>query len=171
MVASVALTACGASAAFGQGSGHNGTTPTSTPIASLSGPDSEILSAWLAAQEAFHQAALTSDPDSPGLAATMVDPELSAVRSSLSQLRNAGDVGRGPTYYGSPKVTASGSTSATVVSCAHDEEIAISAATGAPAPGVLGEADFALITSTMLATGGGWKLADQTSGAGKCAAS
>ena len=165
---SLALTSCGSSSASGGSSNGSGVGSTGTTSTTVSSTDAGIISAWLAAQEAFHQAALTSDPNEPELAATMIDPLLSNIRSTLTQLGQAGGMGRGPTYYGRPRVTESGNGAATVVSCVHDEEIEISKVTGSPVPGVLGEADYEQYTTTMQETVGGWKAKDQLVTAGSC---
>lgn len=167
---SLALTSCGSSSASGGSSNGSGVGSTSTTSTTVSSTDAGIISAWLAAQEAFHQAALTSDPNEPELAVTMIDPQLSGVQSAMARLRAAGEVGRGPTFYGSPRVTSRDSANSTVVSCVHGEEIEVVAATGSPVPGVLGEIEFELVTSTMQLTGSGWKLKSQTVGVEACGA-
>ncbi len=163
---SLALSSCGGS---GGAKGVPSTTSARAVGTSTTGvADGQILSAWLAAQQAFHEAALTSDPSSPGLTATMISPQLEGVESALARLRAAGDVGRGPMTYGLPRITDAGSSSASVVSCIHDQEIEVQVTTGVPVSGILGEPDFELVTSTMLSTGGGWKLASQTVEVGQC---
>ncbi len=167
LLGTLTLTSCGSSATSGD---HGGSTtdPSHSTSSTPAVPHEAVISAWLAAEEAFHQAALTSDSADPGLAATMVNPELSVVQSALSKLRAEGVIGRGPTFYGSPHVPSSTSSTATVVSCIHGEEVAVYEKTGAPIAGVLGQTDFELVTSTMRLTENGWKLAGQTVGVGEC---
>jgi hypothetical protein len=131
--------------------------------------DGQIISAWLAAQKAFHDAALTSDPNAPELAATMVSPVLDSVRSNLAQLRAEGDIAKGPTDLGKPHISARGTAGTEVVSCIYDAEIGIVAKTGQPVAGIAGQAAHELVTSVMQLTPDGWKQADQTVEADKCA--
>jgi hypothetical protein len=167
LLGSLTLASCGSSAVSGQ-HGGSATDPSRSTPSSTATPEAAVISAWLAAEKAFHQAALTSDPDDPGLEATMINPELAGVQSALMQLKNEGVIGRGPTFYGSPHVTSSEATIATVVSCEHGEEIAVNAESGVPVPGVLGQPVFELVTSKMHLTNSGWKLESQTVGVGKC---
>jgi hypothetical protein len=167
-VCSLLFSGCG-----GTNTASKVSTPSTTKvISSTSTPspaDAQILSAWLAAQQAFDYAALTSNANEPSLALTMVDPELSGVRQSLAKLKAAGDIGRGSVTFGRPQVTATaGSTSATVVSCIHDQEVEVAASTGLSIPGDLGRSDFELIASTMVKALSGWKLSTQTIGTDKC---
>jgi hypothetical protein len=125
----------------------------------------------LAAQKAFHDAALTSDPNAPELAATTIPPILDTVRANLAQFRAQGEVAKGPSYWGNPRVAASGAGGTEVVSCVHGEEIEIVARTGKPVTGIAGQAVFELVTSLMQSTAAGWKLADQNVEVGKCTGS
>jgi hypothetical protein len=149
-----------------------GTLPSASPVAGLrasrSLESSQILSAWWAAQEAFDTAALTADPDQPSLAATTVSPQLDLNRLFLEQMAAAGELGQGSVDNGHPRVVAIDGDVATVRSCVDDSEIAVIAATGQPVPGILGEKDFALFTSTMQQGTNGWKLSSQTAGVGQC---
>ena len=167
LLGTLTLTSCGSSATSGD---HGGSTtdPSHSTSSTPAVPHEAVISAWLAAEEAFHQAALTSDSADPGLAATMVNPELSVVQSALSKQKELGEIARGPTYYGSPHVTGIGPSSATVMSCVHGEEIVVNALTDVPVAGVLGQSDFELETSTMQLTPDGWKLASQTVDVGQC---
>jgi hypothetical protein len=127
------------------------------------------VSAWFAAQKAFGDAALTSNANSPGLAATMVSPQLDHVRENLEQFRTEGYGARGRTYYGKPKVQKQLANQAQVVSCVHGEEIEFDTKTGQPVPGVLGKSAYELVQSVMRRTPAGWKLANQTVVVDKCA--
>ncbi len=175
-LSSCALAACGgsashaASAPAARGSGvHHGTVPGTA--SGSTGATGQIASAWLAAQVAFHDAALTADPSAPGLAATMVPPQLPGAQSALAAMRSHGELARGPDYYGTPRVSGVTGTTATVVSCIHDEELVYYAATGQPVPGVLGQPDYELVTSTMARTPTGWKVSDQRVQVGACTGS
>jgi hypothetical protein len=143
--------------------------PGGSPVSDApSASNSPIVSAWLAAEAAFEEAALTSDPDQPELIATTIAPQLPWTRSVLAQMQSAGQVARGPVDYGRPRVVTQGSGLATVQSCEHDGEVVVSLATGQPVPGDAGQVDFELFTSTMELTDTGWKLATQTVGVGTC---
>lgn len=127
-----------------------------------------VVTAWLAAEQAFNAAALTADPDQPELAVTTVSPQLDWSRSLLEEMRSAGQVARGTVDYGTPRVSELGARRAVVETCVHDAEIVVSAASGQPDNGVLGQVDFELINSTMELTDSGWKLLTQQVGVGKC---
>ena len=75
---------------------------------------------------------------------------------------------RGPVAHGHPSVLSLGSEVATVQSCEHDGEIVVSASSGQPVPGVPGQVDYELFSSTMQRTGTGWKLMTQSVGVGQC---
>lgn len=127
-----------------------------------------MVTAWLAAEQAFNTAALTADPNEPDLAVTTVAPQLGWSQSLLVQMSAAAEVARGAVDYGSPEVLAIGAGTATVQSCIHDAEVVMSAASGRPVAGVEGQVDDELVTSTMKSTVNGWKLATQTVGVGRC---
>ena len=129
---------------------------------------SQILSAWLAAEEAFDTAALTSDADQPDLAATTVAPQLTWSQALLERMEESGQIARGPVNYGKPEVVRISSGSATVTSCVYDAEIVVSADSGRPVPGIPGQVDHELFESIMRSTTTGWKLATQTVGVGRC---
>lgn len=128
-----------------------------------------VLSAWRAAENAIYRAgASRNGASSPILAATMVDPELTLVRTNLTNARTQGLIGRGTWNLGSPKVTsiqpsASDPRSATVQSCIDDSAILVSQSTGQPASGISGTAGWIGATSKMVFEGGrSWKLAHQS---------
>ena len=139
--------------------------------ASTSPTTRAIATAWLAAQKAFHDAALTSDANSAELTAAMIPPQLDRARTNLASLAAAGYRAEGPTFYGSPKVRNQQPDQAEVVSCVHGEEIEINAKTGIPVSGELGKADYQLVSSVMRRTAAGWKLADQKVAVGACSRS
>ena len=131
--------------------------------------DSEqVVAAWIAAQQAFDSAALSADPSTPGLAATTVPPQIDASRSLLEQMSEADEHAEGVVRFGTPRVVSMQATLAEVRSCVHDGEIVVSATSGVPVAGVLGEVDYELFESTMESTPDGWKLMTQTVGAGAC---
>jgi hypothetical protein len=83
-------------------------------------------------------------------------------------MRSEDQIARGAVDYGSPRVTALTTGQATVEACVHDAEIVVSAASGRPVEGVLGQVDYELFISTMESTGSGWKLLTQRVEAGRC---
>ena len=129
---------------------------------------SQVVSGWFAAESAFANAAHTSDPNAPELEATTIDPQLTWSRSLVERMEVAGQIARGPVNYGRPHVIACHGDLATVRTCAWDAEIVISAGSGQAAPGIPGQVDFELFTSTMKQTEGGWKLFSQVIGVGQC---
>ncbi len=121
-----------------------------------------MLSAWMAAEQAFEVAALTADPDEPDLVATTGPPHLGVSVSALIDMRNAGDVAVGTPSWGAPRVEVGPGGTATVRACLHDSEITVNRISRAPVPGILGEVADESFTSVMTLTGDGWKLTDQT---------
>ena len=136
----------------------------------VSVPGSPVISAWIAAQLAFEDAARTADATAPELAATTVEPQLSWAESFVTLIRAAGDVATGPVAFGDPQVSPRGPGLTTVRACVHDSDVVVAAATGRPVAGVLGQADVESFTSIMEHTADGWKLANQSVEAGKCSA-
>jgi hypothetical protein len=128
----------------------------------------QVASGWLAAEGAFADAARTSDPFQPELAATTLSPQLGWTRSLLEKMSANGLVATGPVHYGTPHVTVVQGAQATVRACAMDAEIVVSDTTGRPVPGMLGQVAFELFTSKMQLTEGEWKLASQVVGEGQC---
>lgn len=143
-------------------------TPDGDPPSSRALESTQILSAWWAAEEAFETAALTDDSDQPSLVATTVSPQLDLTRLLLQEMAAAGEQGQGSVDNGHPQVEAIDGDVATVRSCVDDTEIAVFATTGQPVPGLLGEKDVELFTSTMQQGANGWKLSAQTLGVGQC---
>lgn len=144
-----------------------------TRVAASSTPEdgvasSAVVSAWIAAQQAFDDAARSADASQPELAATTVDPQLTWTQSLLTRMRQAGEVALGPVRYGDPRVVDDRAGLATIEACDYDAEIVVSAASEAPVPGDPGRVDFERITSTMELTATGWKLADQTVEVARC---
>jgi hypothetical protein len=170
---SIAVAACGHSGAASQSLGEVHPTDTSATTAAGRRPSllpaaAQIVSAWLSAQRAFDTAVLTSDPNEPALAATTVSPQLDWTRSLLERMRTADQIGRGTVQFGSAKVVAVKADLATVQSCERDGEIVVSAASGQPVPGMPGQVDFELFTSTMELTDSGWKLLTQSVEVAQC---
>lgn len=131
----------------------------------------EVLSAWMAAQQAFEVAALTADPDEPDLAATMLPPQLDVSVSALIAMRNAGDVAEHTPMWGVPRVQVGPGGTATIRACLHDSEITVNEVSHVPVPGILGEVADESFTSLMTLTAAGWKLTDQTVRDASCTAS
>jgi len=158
-VCSLALAGCSGTVAARTGDHATSTTARSTPTP---GASSQIISAWLAAEKAFDDAALTSDPNAPELEATMIPPLLASARSDLARMRADGYVARGTTDYGSPRIVSQSPRRATVSACVHDQEVEVSESMSIPAPGVLGEPSFEKFTSVLELTPDGWRLSAQT---------
>jgi len=128
----------------------------------------EVVTAWVAAQRAFDDAARTADAGAPELAATMVAPQLPWTQSLLEGMRASGEESRGPVSFGEPRVDLQAVGPSVVRACVHDSEIAFSVATGRPVAGPAGQADFELFTSIMERADGGWKLETQSVTVGAC---
>jgi hypothetical protein len=165
------LAACsGASAVHSSGTPHPheaGTSPTVAPVTATSDAaraqqSAQILAAWTAAEDAVETAALTDDPYEPALEATTVSPALPKRQAFMVTMQMAGDVARGKDNHGHPVVSSVTGNVAMVRTCESGDEIAVSVATGKPAPGEIGAIDDVLVTSTMVLTSDGWKLSDET---------
>ncbi len=160
--------ACG-NAAVGRDQLKQGASPaSSTPQASQTQTGSAVLRAWRAAEVAFHDAAESSNPDFPGLASTMIDPQLARARAFLAEMQRSGNVAVGQTDLGDPTVVSIVGARAVVVSCIHGGEVEVDRTTGRPVAGVLGEATFEEVTSQEMLTSHGWRLADQSVAVGGC---
>ncbi len=141
---------------------HPGTTPVDSQDPAVDPTVEEVLSAWMAAQQAFEVAALTADPHEPDLAATMLRPQLDVSVSALTDMRNAGDVAEGTPTWGVPQVQVGPGGTATVRACLHDSEITVNKASRVPVQGILGQIADESFTSLLRLTASGWKLTDQT---------
>ena len=137
------------------------TTTTTDPTASA------VLAAYRAGWAAFEHAASDANPEDPELLATMVDPQLQQVKANLLADQRQGIVGRG-TFTLHPKVAALSATSATVVDCAYSTAILVYKATGKPVPPITPPENDG-VTSTLVPSGGVWKVYKQTVTDGKCA--
>jgi hypothetical protein len=97
----------------------------------------------------------------------MVDPALQQLRRNLVTDQSAGIVGRG-TVTLHPKITALSATTATVVDCAYSTSELVYATTGKPVPPATPPENDG-VTSTLVQTGGTWKVSQQTVVEGECA--
>jgi hypothetical protein len=125
-----------------------------------------VLSAYRAGWSAFEHALADANPSDPQLAATMVDPQLQGVKTNLFSDQRQGIVGRGS--FTLPKITALSAASATVVDCAFSTAELVYQATGKPVPPVT-PPDNDGVTSTLVLSGGTWKVSKQILTDGKCA--
>ena len=125
-----------------------------------------MLAAYRAGWAAFEHALADANPEDPELAATMVDPQLQQVKANLLADQRQGMVGRGTTTL-HPKVTALSATSATVVDCAYSSAELVYQATGKPVPPVTPPENDG-VTSTLVLSGGAWKVSKQIVTDGKC---
>jgi endonuclease/exonuclease/phosphatase (EEP) superfamily protein YafD len=144
-------------------------TTTSTVPASTSStsPRTAVLAAYRAGWAAFEHALADANPDDPELVTTMVDPELQQVKANMLADQQHGMVGRG-TFALHPKITNLSATSATVVDCAYSTAELVYQATGKPVPPVTPPENDG-VTSTLVLSGGTWKVSKQIVTDGKCA--
>lgn len=140
---------------------------TPTPTAELM--KATIITAYNARWAAFVHAAETSNADDPALAATMVDPLLSATRQNLAAQKAQGIVGRGD-ITPQPHVDTMTPTTAVVLDCAYSQNIQVYAATDQPVPGQPGGTapEYDGARTTMVLTSQGWKASDSTVQLGSC---
>jgi hypothetical protein len=179
VVPAAILAACGAllTACGGGGSAATSTTdrPTSVSSTSTSAATSTstadpataaVLGAYRAGWAAFEHALADANPEDPELTATMVDPQLQQVKANLLADQRQGMVGRGTTTL-HPKVTALSASSATVVDCAYSSAELVYQATGKPVPPLTPPENDG-VTSTLVLSGGTWKVSKQIVTDGKC---
>lgn len=141
--------------------------PTTAASTRTTTPTSEVLAAYRAGWAAFEHALADANPEDQLLPATMVDPELQQVKANLLADQRQGMVGRGKTTL-HPKITALSATSATVVDCAYSTAELVYQATGKPVPPITPPENDG-VTSTLVWSGGTWKVAKQIVTDGKCA--
>jgi hypothetical protein len=135
--------------------------------ASTTNATSAVLAAYRAGWAAFEHALSDANPEDPALPAAMIDPELQQVKANLLADQQHGMVGRGTTTP-HPKVTALSANSATVVDCAYSTAELVYQATGKPVPPATPPENDG-VTSTLVLSGGSWKVAKQIVTDGKCA--
>lgn len=161
-------------AACGSAPASSDATSTTTRAANAGGTPttvrssaSRVLEAYRAAWAAFEHAAADANADDPELATTMVDPQLQGVKANLFADQRQGIVGRG-SFTLHPKVTALTATTATVVDCAYSTAELVYANSGKPVPPITPPENDG-VQSTLVLSGGSWKVSKQTVTDGKCA--
>jgi len=171
--AALLLAACGGGGAASRAKAApprpaSSTSPSISSTSSTPDPGAaSVLAAYRAGWAAFEHALADANPDDPKLSATMVDPELQQVKANLLADQRQGMVGQG-TFTLHPKVTALSTTSATVVDCAYSTAELVYKATGKPVPPVTPPENDG-VTSTLVLSGGTWKVSKQIVTDGKCA--
>lgn len=164
-----ALAGCGNShsAANGQSTTSLTSSPAASSATTTSSASSAVLNAYRASWTAFEQALAGANPNDPTLAATMVDPQLQGVKANLLSDQVHGMIGRG-TFTLHPKITSLTATTAMVVDCAYSTAELVYKATGKPVPPITPPENDG-VSSTLLLTGGVWKVYKQTVTDGSCA--
>lgn len=154
---------CGCLAAAGVlgGCGSNGDGPNGSV-------DAAVIAGWKAALNAADTAARTSDPNSPGLAMTFVQPELGIAKKNLANARSGNAVAVGSDRVIRVRVMDVSGNEAKVAACVDGGEIFIDALTRKPVPGVLGEAGLEGSNATMVLRPSGWKIEQQAVNQGRC---
>lgn len=140
---------------------HATTSSTTDPTAAA------VIAAYRAGWAAFANALSDANPEDPRLAATMVDPQLQGVKANLLADQRQGIVGRG-TFTLHPKIVSMSASTATVVDCVYSTSVLVYAKTGKPVPPITAPENDG-VRSTLVLTGGTWKVHKQTVTDGKCA--
>ena len=140
---------------------------TTPPTSSTSAESAAVLAAYRAGWAAFEQALATANPEDPALAATMVEPQLQAVKANLLADQVRGMVGRGTTTL-HPKVVSISATTATVVDCTYSTAELVYARTGKPVPPITPPENDG-VRSTLVLVSGTWKVYKQAVTDGSCA--
>lgn len=153
----VALAGCG-------GSGATALRAHKAPPTTLSArsvEDEQIVTAWKAAAEAFDNASLTSDYNSPALEATFANPLLSILRSRLYSWHLLDYSARGSNEIIAPRLLSVRGNIAAVKACIIGNEIE-ELASGLPVPGPLGKADKVQVHASLILVDNVWKVTSQT---------
>jgi hypothetical protein len=176
-VATVVVALAGMCALAGCGSSHRAADAHSATSSTSSAPtgsttatssaSSAVLAAYRASWTAFEQALADANPNAPTLAATMVDPQLQGVKANLLSDQIHGMIGQG-TFTLHPRITSLTATTATVVDCAYSTAELVYKATDKPVPPITPPENDG-VTSTLVLTGGAWKVYKQTVTDGSCA--
>ena len=169
-VGSLLLAACGTGsvdASHPSSSAPRRTSATKATSTTDGGSEAAVLAAYRSGWHAFEHALADANPSDPLLPATMVDPQLQSVKANLLADQRQGMVGRGTTTL-HPKIIALSASSATIVDCAYSTAELVYASTGKPVPPVTPPENDG-VTSTLILTGGTWKVYKQTVTDGKCA--
>jgi len=143
------------------------TTDSTATSTTLSTQATAVLSAYRAAWSAFEGALADANPSDPALAATMVNPQLEGVKANIYADQRQGIIGRG-TFVLHPKIVSLSTATATVVDCAYSTAALVYQSTGKPVPPVTPPENDG-VTSTLMLSGGTWKVYKQTVTDGKCA--
>jgi hypothetical protein len=164
-----ALAGCGNSQSLThrQGTTTSTSSTTSGSATTTKSSSAAVLSAYRASWTAFEQALADANPNAPTLAATMVDPQLQGVKANLLSDQIHGMIGQG-TFTLHPRITSLTATTATVVDCAYSTAELVYKATGKPVPPITPPENDG-VTSTVVLTGGVWKVYKQTVTDGSCA--
>lgn len=129
------------------------TTPassTSSTMTTTSPEAAQVLRAWRYDQSTIESAYRQANASNPLIGTAATGPYLQSVIALLYQMQHAGWVGVGQTQDLHPKVRVSGASSAYVTWCQWEAEIVIDRATGKPAPGLLGQKDYALVRAHLI---------------------
>lgn len=126
-----------------------------------------VLQAYRAGWAAFEHALADANPGDPELTATMVDQQLLGVKGNLLADQRQGIIGKGTTTL-HPKITSLTGTTASVVDCVYSTTELVYLSTGKPVPPITPPENDG-VQSTLVLTGGTWKVDKQTVTDGKCA--
>lgn len=131
---------------------HHAATPTSTTSASTTtSPEAaQVLRAWRYDQSTIESAYRQANPNDPLVGTAATGSYLKSVIALLYQMQHAGWVGVGPTQDLHPHVQVAGASSAYVTWCQWEAEIVVDRTTGKPAPGLLGQKDYALVRAHLI---------------------
>jgi hypothetical protein len=162
----VLLSGCGSSTPDAAHSKTTTTAPLATPT-TLSAQAAAVLAAYRSAWSAFEGALADANPSDPALVATMVNPQLQGVKANVYADQRQGIVARG-TFTLHPKIISLSTTTATVVDCAYSTAALVYQSTGKPVPPVTPPENDG-VTSTLVLSGGKWKVYKQTVTDGQCA--
>ncbi len=133
---------------------HHAATAKPTTTASTTTPTSpeaaQVLRAWRYDQSTIESAYRQANPNDPLVGTAATGSYLKSIIALLYQMQHAGWVGVGQTQDLHPHFQAAGASSAYVTWCQWEAEIVIDKATGKPAPGLLGQKDYALVRAHLV---------------------
>ncbi|MHB8294302.1 MAG: hypothetical protein ACYDH5_06660 [Acidimicrobiales bacterium] len=150
-LAGVVLAGCSGSPSHAAAPTKPASTTTSAPaVATVSPVAAQVLQAWRYDQSTIESAYRQANANDPLVGTAATGPYLKSVIALLYQMQHAGWVGVGQTQDLHPHVQVAGASSAYVTWCQWESEIVIDKVTRKPAPGLLGEPDYALVRAHLV---------------------
>ena len=151
-------------------------TPAVERTSALPAPDwlanADAAQGWIAAMDAYDEAAYSDDWRSPDLVATRTEAALELAQASLRKMASEDEISRGTARILAVEVYSEGPDAAEVTGCIGGDEVVVYRSTGRPVTGDPGESAVPdVFHAQMVDVGGHWKLEYQTVTEAQCRAS